>query len=156
MTIAYMGDLPKVLLVDDDADVRYMTRVNLHFEGFEVVEASDGYEAIDLAQSERPDIVVLDVMMPGRDGLQVLRDLRADATLEDVPVVLLSARAGREAETEGWEVGATAYVTKPFTVSGLAATLRKLLEQDPGERAEARRVNKERLDLSARLQSPQR
>lgn len=151
-----MADLPKVLLVDDDADVRYMTRVNLHFEGFEVVEASNGYEAVDLAESEQPDIVVLDVMMPGRDGLEVLRELRAKEALQDIPVVLLSARAGREAETEGWEVGATAYVTKPFTVSGLAATLRTLLEQDPGERAAARKVTKERLDLSARLQGPER
>lgn len=149
-----MGDSPKVLLVDDDADVRYMTRVNLHFEGFQVVEARDGYEAMDLAHKERPDIVVLDVMMPGRDGLQVLRDIRSDATLEDVPVVLLSARAGREAETEGWEVGATAYITKPFTVTGLASTLRQLLDQDRGQREETRRVSKERLDLSARLQSP--
>ena len=149
-----MGAAPKVLLVDDDADVRYMTRVNLSFEGFDVVEASSGAEAIDLAQTERPDIVVLDVMMPGMDGLQVLRELRADVTLEDTPVVLLSARAGTEAETEGWEVGATAYVTKPFTVGGLAATLRQLLEQDTAARDEARRVTKERLDLSARLQHP--
>lgn len=116
---------PRVLLIDDDEDVRHMTRVSLGFEGFEVAEASDGTSGIDAARAQRPDAIVLDVMMPGRDGIDVLRELRADAALGDVPVVILTAKAG--SENEGWNAGATAYLTKPFTGTALASTLRQML-----------------------------
>ena len=127
---------PRVLLVDDDEDVRHMTRVGLGFEGFDVIEAADGLAGLAAARAERPVAIVLDVMMPGLDGLDVLRVIRADRTLADLPVVVLTARSGAAAEKEGWDAGATAYVTKPFTGTALAGTLRRLL--DGGSEGRAR------------------
>jgi DNA-binding response OmpR family regulator len=139
---------PRVLLVDDDEDVRHMTRVALGFEGFDVIEAEDGTAGVAAVHRERPDAVVLDVMMPGRDGIDVLRELREDAAFADLPIVLLTAKAGLNAEQEGWDAGATAYLTKPFTGTALAATLRKLLD---GEGAGARDSAMARLDLVQRF-----
>lgn len=119
---------PRVLLVDDDEDVRHMTRVSLGFEGFDVTEAPDGTAGIEAVRAGKPDAVILDVMMPGLDGLEVLRQLREDPDLADLPIVLLTAKAGINAEQEGWDAGATAYLTKPFTGTALAGTLRRLLE----------------------------
>lgn len=139
---------PHVLLVDDDEDVRHMTRVALGFEGFDVTEAADGTSGVAAIRAERPDAVVLDVMMPGRDGIDVLRELREDPALADLPVVLLTAKAGVNAEQEGWEAGAAAYLTKPFTGTVLAATLRRLLDgSGEGDRDTART----RLDLAQRF-----
>jgi DNA-binding response OmpR family regulator len=137
-----------VLLVDDDEDVRHMTRVSLGFEGFEVTAVEDGEAGLDAARADRPDAMVLDVMMPGLDGLAVLREIRADADLADLPVLLLTAKAGAPAEQEGWAAGATAYLTKPFTGTALAGTLRSLLESGGHG---ARDTAMARLDLAARF-----
>jgi DNA-binding response OmpR family regulator len=135
-----------VLLVDDDEDVRHMTRVSLGFEGFEVTAVEDGEAGLDAARNDRPDAMVLDVMMPGLDGLAVLRQIRADPALSDLPVLILTAKAGATAEQEGWAAGATAYLTKPFTGTALAGTLRRLLEGD-----DPRGTALARLDLAARF-----
>lgn len=146
---------PRVLLVDDDEDVRHMTRVSLGFEGFEVVEAADGTTGMSMARAVRPDAIVLDVMMPGRDGIDVLRELRADAVLGDVPVVILTAKAG--AEHEGWAAGATAYLTKPFTGTALAGTIRRLLDGDDlRDNALARIDLAQRLSAAAESMAPDR
>ena len=121
---------PRVLVVDDDDDVRNMTRVSLSFEGFDVRAVADGAAALAAVRADPPDAVVLDVMMPGIDGLEVLRTLRADPAFADLPVLLLSAKAGAVAERDGWAAGATAYLTKPFTATALAAMLRVLLDDD--------------------------
>jgi DNA-binding response OmpR family regulator len=138
---------PRVLLVDDDEDVRHMTRVSLGFEGFDVAEAVDGTAGLEAARASQPDAIVLDVMMPGRDGLSVLRELRQDDALKEVPVVILTAKAN--AEQEGWNAGATAYLTKPFTVPSLAATLRRLLDEAAPESVRSNALA--RIDLAARL-----
>ena len=137
---------PRVLLVDDDEDVRHMTRVALTFEGFEVVEAADGDAGVAAVRAHGPDAVVLDVMMPGRDGLDVLRELRAEPAHEALPVVVLTAKAGTASEQESWAAGATAYLTKPFTGAALAGTLRRLLAGDDN-----RGTALARLDLAQRL-----
>jgi two-component system OmpR family response regulator len=124
-----------------------MTRVALGFEGFDVTEAADGSEGLAAVRADRPDAVVLDVMMPGVDGLAVLRTLRDDG-LHDLPIVLLTAKAGNTAEQEGWAAGATAYLTKPFTGTALAATLRSLLD---GTSDDARDNALARLDLVQRF-----
>ncbi|HEU0130375.1 MAG TPA: response regulator [Mycobacteriales bacterium] len=139
---------PRVLLVDDDEDVRHMTRVSLGFEGFDVTEAEDGTEGLAAARSDRPDAMILDVMMPGMDGLAVLRELREDPGLADLPVLILTAKAGSAAEQEGWDAGATAYLTKPFTGTALAGTLRRLLDGDGGD---TRGTALARLDLAQRM-----
>lgn len=138
---------PHVLLVDDDEDVRHMTRVSLGFEGFDVTEAPDGSAGLESARAEKPDAIVLDVMMPGRSGLEILRELRDDAELRDVPVVILTAKAGSASEQEGWDAGATAYLTKPFTGTALAATIRRLLEGGDAYRDSALK----RIDLAQRM-----
>jgi DNA-binding response OmpR family regulator len=118
-----------VLLVDDDEDVRNMTKVNLEFEGFEVTEAVDGFDGLAQARAHRPDAIVLDVMMPGRDGLDVLRQIRMDPTMGPLPIVVLTARADVATERTADEAGATAFVAKPFRVQELADTLRLLIAE---------------------------
>lgn len=105
----------RVLVVDDDRVIQQLLEVNLELEGYEVVAtASDGKEALEKIRELKPDLVILDIMMPKMDGLEVCRRLRADPKLADIPVVLLSARAQDMDIREGLELGASAYLTKPF------------------------------------------
>lgn len=106
--------MPKVLAVDDDPVIQRLLQVNLEMEGYEVELASDGQEAIDKAKSFRPDLVLLDIMMPKKDGWQVCAELKEDPDLKDVPVIFLSARAQDVDVQRGTELGAEAYITKPF------------------------------------------
>jgi DNA-binding response OmpR family regulator len=119
----------RILAIDDDPDLLALCRINLTLDGHEVVEASSGREGLDLVASCQPDIVLLDVMMPRLDGLDVLRAIRAGATSYDLPVVIVSARVGHEAESAGRVAGADAYVTKPFSPDLLLDTLKQALEQ---------------------------
>ncbi|MFI6515012.1 response regulator [Spirillospora sp. NPDC050679] len=122
------GDAPRVLLVEDNPDMRaYLVRLMAR-QGWRVDAAADGGAALELARRERPDLVLSDVMLPGRDGMELLRDLRADPALALLPVVLLTARAGSEAAVEGLEHGADDYVVKPFEPAELIARLRVQLE----------------------------
>jgi CheY-like chemotaxis protein len=105
----------RVLVVDDDRVIQQLLEVNLELEGYEVVAtASDGKEALDKIAELRPDLVILDIMMPKMDGLEVCRHLKADPELADIPIVLLSARAQDMDVREGLDIGADAYLTKPF------------------------------------------
>ncbi|HEX3620940.1 MAG TPA: response regulator [Acidimicrobiales bacterium] len=108
-----MGKLT-VLVIDDDPVILELLRVNFEIEGFDVVCASDGEEGLRLAQSEQPDIVISDIMMPRRDGLQLLNDLKAGPTTADLPVILLSAKAQKSEVQQGLDMGADDYITKPF------------------------------------------
>ncbi len=110
-----------VLLADDNADLRdYIGRL-LADHGYEVKAVTDGAAALDAARARRPDIIVTDVMMPNLDGFGLLRGVRADAALRDVPVVMLSARAGDDSKVEGLDAGADDYLTKPFSARELLA-----------------------------------
>lgn len=110
-----------ILVVDDEPILRDTIAYNLRREGYEVVLASDGVEAIDLARQHRPDLVVLDIMLPGIDGLQVLRTLRGGST---VPILLLSARGDEFDRVLGLELGADDYLPKPFAMRELVARVR--------------------------------
>src|SRR5699024_1851965 len=101
-----MGGGRKVLTVDDEPDVLLLCRVNLEFEGYEVVEASDGEEAMHKLREERPDVVLLDVMMPKMDGWQVLRAIKADEEVAATPVVMLTAKVQDQDQIRGWSEGA--------------------------------------------------
>jgi len=114
-----------VLVVDDDPTIRLILMLNLEAEGMHVELANDGEEGLQLALQLKPDVVVLDVMMPRRNGFDVLRALRGDPATTDLPVVLLSARTSDDAIWEGWRSGADSYVTKPFDLGDLI----QLLEQ---------------------------
>ena len=117
--------MPRVLVVDDDPQVVRLLRVNLELEGYEVVSANDGNEALEAVASEDPDLVICDVMMPGMDGIEVVRRLRADK--QTVPVVMLSAKAMRSDMRVGLDAGANEYVTKPFDPAELIEVVDRLL-----------------------------
>ncbi len=103
-----------MLVVDDDPVIQGLLRVNFEMEGYEVIVAGDGVEGLERARSEQPDVVILDVMMPRMDGLEVARTLKADPATAPIPILLLSAKAQEVDVRAGGATGADAYVTKPF------------------------------------------
>ena len=121
--------LPRVLVADDDNDILLLVTTRLRRDGFEVTAARDGDEALALARAERPRVAVLDIGMPGLDGLEVLAAIRADEQLRDVRVLLLTAKAQESDVRRGYAAGADAYVRKPFSPSELSMRVRKLIEE---------------------------
>jgi DNA-binding response OmpR family regulator len=119
--------VPVLLIADDDEDILTLVQMRLARSGFEVVVARDGEEAIRLAHDRRPDLAVLDWMMPKVTGLDVLRALRADAATADIPVVMLTARASDTDVQSGLDAGADDYVMKPFSPQELARRVQSLL-----------------------------
>ena len=108
-----MGKLT-VLVIDDDPVILELLRVNFEIEGFDVICATDGEDGFNKAQAHHPDVVISDIMMPKRDGLQLLTDLKGHPDTEDLPVILLSAKAQRSEVQQGLDLGADDYITKPF------------------------------------------
>ncbi len=121
--------LPRVLVADDDNDILLLVTTRLRRDGFEVTAARDGDEALALARAERPRVAVLDIGMPGLDGLEVLAAIRADERLRDVRVLLLTAKAQESDVRRGYAAGADAYVRKPFSPSELSMRVRKLIDE---------------------------
>ncbi len=122
----------RVLVVDDDPQVLKLLRLNFEMEGYDVEAAPDGAAALAAAARRRPDAVVCDVMMPGMDGLEVVRRMRADPDLADVPIVVVSAKAQRSDMRDGVDAGADEYVTKPFDPQDvLDAVARLLADSEP-------------------------
>jgi two-component system alkaline phosphatase synthesis response regulator PhoP len=118
---------PVVLVAEDDEDILEMVVFDLEDEGYEVLTARDGVAAIALALERRPDLVLLDVAMPGLDGYEVTRRLRAEKSMSGTPVVLLTARAQVRDVILGFEAGANDYVTKPFRPEELRTRLQAAL-----------------------------
>jgi DNA-binding response OmpR family regulator len=130
----------KVLVIDDEAPIRLLCRVNLEAEKMEVFEAADGLSGLELARQEKPDVVLLDVMMPGMDGWQVAEQLLDDDSTSQIPLVFLTARAELRDRARGLELGGVDYITKPFNPVELASIVETLLERvRRGERDELRR-----------------
>jgi DNA-binding response OmpR family regulator len=130
----------KVLVIDDEAPIRLLCRVNLEAEGMDVLEAADGPSGLEKARAERPDVVLLDVMMPGLDGWRVAEELLDDPRTEAIPIVFLTARAELRDRARGIDLGGVDYVTKPFNPVELAPLVRELLERVArGERDAVRR-----------------
>jgi two-component system alkaline phosphatase synthesis response regulator PhoP len=119
----------KVLIIEDEPDIRELVRYNLEQEGFRVVEAGDGERGLDLVRSERPALLVLDLMLPGIDGVQLCRMLREQAETANLPIVMLTARATEIDRVLGLEMGADDYVTKPFSPRELVARVRAVLRR---------------------------
>jgi DNA-binding response OmpR family regulator len=117
---------PRVLVADDDPVILRLLEVNLGLEGFAVETASGGEEAVTRAAETPPDVIILDVMMPGMSGYDVVGRLREDPTTAEIPVVFLSARAQEEDRARGRELGVAAYVTKPFDPGELVGLVRRL------------------------------
>jgi two-component system alkaline phosphatase synthesis response regulator PhoP len=128
-----------VLVIDDEAPIRLLCRVNLEAEGMEVLEAPDGPSGLQQARDERPDVVLLDVMMPGLDGWQVAEHLLEDDRTSEIPIIFLTARAEFRDRARGLDIGGIDYVTKPFNPLELAPLVRELLTRiERGERDELR------------------
>jgi DNA-binding response OmpR family regulator len=130
----------RVLVVDDEAPIRLLCRVNLEAEDIEVLEAADGISGVETARAERPDVILLDVMMPGMDGWQVAESLMDDERTNHIPLIFLTARAELRDRAKGLELGGIDYITKPFNPVELASGVSRLLERvRRGERDELRR-----------------
>ena len=113
----------RAAVIDDDHDMVKVIKVMLKVKGIETVEALSGLSGYALVKRERPDIVLLDIMMPDIDGFEVLRKLRLDSDTEDIPIIFISARAGREHVARGLSLGAQGYITKPFRPDLLIAKI---------------------------------
>jgi DNA-binding response OmpR family regulator len=131
--------LTRVLVIDDEAPIRLLCRVNLEAEGMAVIEAADGPSGLEKARAEKPDVVLLDVMMPGLDGWRVAEELLEDPSTNGIPIVFLTARAELRDRARGIDLGGVDYITKPFNPVELAPMVNDLLSRvENGERDELR------------------
>jgi DNA-binding response OmpR family regulator len=132
--------MTKVLVIDDEAPIRLLCRVNLEAEKMDVLEASDGATGLERAREGQPDVILLDVMMPGVDGWQIAEQLLEDPRTTRIPIIFLTARAEFRDRARGLDIGGVDYVTKPFNPLELAPLVEDVLARvDRGERDELRR-----------------
>lgn len=124
----------KILIVEDEKDIIKMLEYNLKKEGFKVIDARDGEDALDLAMREYPDLILLDLMLPGMDGLEVCRALKKEAKTASIPIIMLTAKAQESDKVVGLELGADDYITKPFSprelIARIKAVLRRVTEKE--------------------------
>ncbi len=118
----------RILIVDDEPDLLSVLRFGLEAEGFDVLEASDGERGLDMARAERPDLLVLDLMLPRMDGYKVCRALKFDERYRRMPIFILSARTGETDRKLALELGADLFMTKPYEVRDLVARIRERLQ----------------------------
>jgi two-component system, OmpR family, alkaline phosphatase synthesis response regulator PhoP len=129
----------KVLVIDDEAPIRLLCRVNLEAENMDVIEAADGPSGVEKAREESPDVILLDVMMPGLDGWRVAEQLLDDERTVTIPIIFLTARAEFRDRARGLDIGGVDYITKPFNPLELAPLVQSLLNRlERGERDELR------------------
>ena len=125
----------KILAVDDERHIVRLVEVNLARAGYQVVTAFDGREALQKVESEKPDLIVLDVMMPYMDGFEVLRNLKANPDTREIPVIMLTAKAQDADVFRGWQSGVDCYLTKPFNPMELLTFVKRIFDsQSPAER----------------------
>jgi two-component system alkaline phosphatase synthesis response regulator PhoP/two-component system response regulator VicR len=125
----------KILVVDDERHIVRLVQVNLEKVGYQVITAYDGVEALEQVGKEKPDMVILDVMMPRMDGFEVLKKLQADAKTRDIPVIMLTAKAQDADIFRGWSSGVSSYLTKPFNPRELLTFVERIfqsLDSGPG------------------------
>jgi len=132
--------MARVLVIDDEGPIRLLCRVNLEAAGMEISEAEDGPSGVEAALAEQPDVILLDVMMPGMDGWEVFGELLKDERTAKIPIVFLTARAELRDQARGLELGGVDYVTKPFSPLDLAPLVNDLIERvEHGDVQERRR-----------------
>jgi CheY-like chemotaxis protein len=124
-------DSPRILVVDDSDTIRSLITLNLELEGFEVHQASDGQECLDVVQTVRPDVITLDVAMPRLDGFGAAARLRSAPETSHIPIVMVTARAQGSDLSRGAELGVAAYVTKPFEPADLVEVVRSVAAGKP-------------------------
>ncbi|MDI9449170.1 MAG: winged helix-turn-helix domain-containing protein [Pelotomaculaceae bacterium] len=138
--------MPKILVVDDEKNILELVRFNLEREGYEVLTSLDGARGLELARSENPDLIVLDVMLPEISGLEVCRELHLDPATKKIPIIMLSARADELDRVLGLEMGADDYVTKPFSPRELVARIKARLRRSRRGATGAEEASESRLD----------
>jgi len=143
-----MKDL--ILIVEDEKDIVRMLEYNLRKEGFETVSSYDGNKALAVAAKERPALIILDLMLPGMDGLEVCRELKKDAGTRTIPIIMLTARSRESDKVAGLELGADDYVTKPFSPRELTARIKAVLRRGKGreKQSEVLKTGDLAIDLS--------
>jgi len=141
-------------VVDDDPTMVKLINVNLKLNNYAVVEANSGEQALEVVASETLDLVVLDIMMPGVDGWEVLRRIRGSPETEEMPVILVTAKTQDSDVIRGWEFGADEYVIKPFNPLLLVEVIKMVLDRSYEERLERRKKQKEKLEVLRSLSRP--
>jgi DNA-binding response OmpR family regulator len=144
----------KILVVDDDPTMVKLINVNLKLNNYSVVEATSGEQALDVLSDEPLDLVVLDIMMPGVDGWEVLQRIRSNSETEEMPVILVTAKTQDSDVIRGWELGADEYVIKPFNPLLLVEVIKMVLDRSYDERLERRKKQKEKLEVLRSLSRP--
>lgn len=124
-----MSDNQTILVVDDEQDILDLIEYNLQQEGFEVLKADDGQEGIAMAREHNPDLMLLDIMMPKMDGMEVVQRIRGDKDLKQTPIIFLTARGEESMEVEGLNKGADDYITKPISTSTLISRIKAVLRR---------------------------
>jgi two-component system alkaline phosphatase synthesis response regulator PhoP len=130
--------MPKILVVEDEKHIVELVSYALQKEGYEVLATRDGDRALEMVRTKQPDLVILDIMLPGTDGLTVCRLMRQDDQTQDIPVIILSARSQELDRVLGLELGADDYITKPFSVRELVARVKARLRRSPTVRGHRR------------------
>src|SRR2546426_12841379 len=130
--------MTKVLLIEDEAPLRLVVRVNLELAGIEVLEAADGRTGLELARSGKPDLILLDAVLPGLDGWQIAHELLNDPLICQIPVVFLSAHADSSTRERALRLGACDYITKPFDPLALPARIEEILARSGARRQPGR------------------
>lgn len=121
--------MPKILIVDDEEDIRELIAINLMRENYQTIHAADGLAALELARTEKPDLILLDLMLPEKNGVTVFNELREDSRTQKIPVLMLTALGKQNEKIDGLELGADDYVTKPFSPKELVLRVRNLLRR---------------------------
>lgn len=134
--------MERVLIVDDDPDILGLVRYNLKHAGFEVVSAATGRSALEEVQKHPPDLIILDVMLPDVDGMEVCRNLRQHRDTRNIPILMLTARSEEIDRVVGFELGADDYVPKPFSPRELVLRVKSILRRAAGNREEALRAHR--------------
>ena len=136
-----------VLVVDDEQDLLDLIEYNLKKEGFSVLTAVDGESSIQIAREHKPDLVLLDIMMPKMDGLEVCDKMRSDADLMHTPIIMLTARGDEKTEVEGLDTGADDYITKPISTKKLLSRIRAVLRRYQETEGEVRKLTVHDLEI---------
>jgi len=144
----------KILVVDDDPTMVKLINVNLKLNNYSVVEATSGEQALEVVEAEGLDLVVLDIMMPGVDGWEVLKRIRGNTETQEMPVILVTAKTQDSDVIRGWELGADEYVIKPFNPLLLVEVIKMVLDRSYDERLERRKKQKEKLEVLRSLSRP--
>jgi two-component system alkaline phosphatase synthesis response regulator PhoP len=132
----------RILVVDDEEDILELVRYNLSREGYKILCASSGEEGLKIARAEKPDLIVLDLMLPGVDGLDVTRQLKGDDATRKIPIIMLTAKGEESDIIKGLELGADDYITKPFSPRVLVARIKAVLRRNVKNRLDEKEVIK--------------